>query len=437
MKITPNMYKAISVVALPLASLYLMWRSRKQSAYRHFWDERFAWSTFPLKTHRPRVWLHAVSVGETNAAKPLLAAILAQWPDCDVLLTHMTPTGRDAGKALVNMAPDRIVQCYLPYDAPYAVRKFFRQTRPTMGIIMETEVWPNLISEANKMGIPMVLANARESEKSREQAARVMELMRPAFESFAVILAQSEEDKARFVSLGAKNVVVCGSLKFDISPNVSQVAAARDWKNRLSRPVALVASTRAGEELQFAQALAQNSELKRRMLTVIVPRHPERFDTVYSLLTQKGLKVCRRSALRDASDIPADTDVVLGDSMGEMSFYCALSDMVAMGGSFEPFGCQNVIEPALAGSPVIVGPSVYNFDKIVRDGRSAGAMVQVPDVPSAMRQFERWLDQPVERVMASEAALKFASEYAGATQRMMSLLEGIWNKAQKNTSSMP
>ncbi len=436
MKITPKMYRAISVVALPLASLYLMWRSRRQPEYRQFWDERFAWSSFPLKTNRPRVWIHAVSVGETNAAKPLLQAILKQWPECDVLLTHMTPTGRAAGKALVELAPERIVQTYLPYDAPYAVRKFFRQTRPTLGIIMETEVWPNLMQEAQRLGIPMVLANARESEKSQAQAARVIDLMRPAFESFEVILAQSEEDKARFESLGARRILVCGSVKFDIQPNLSQVAAARDWKSRLSRPVALIASTRAGEELQFARALKENEALRKRVLTVIVPRHPERFDTVHGLISGCGLKVVRRSAIRDAGEIPADCDVLLGDSMGEMSFYCALSNMVAMGGSFEPFGCQNVIEPALAGSPVVVGPSTFNFDKIVRDGKAAGAMLQVDTPADALQCFSHWLDNPVEHVKASEAALTFAHEYAGATERMMEVLEEIWNKAQKNVLSM-
>ena len=154
MKITPGIYRSVSTVALPLASLYLMWRSRRQPAYRDYWDERFAWGTYPLRTERPRVWIHAVSVGETNAAKPLLEAMLKSWPECDVVLTHMTPTGREAGKRLVRLAPERIRQCYLPYDAPYAVEKFVRQVRPTLGVIMETEVWPNLMHEMTAHGIP-------------------------------------------------------------------------------------------------------------------------------------------------------------------------------------------------------------------------------------------------------------------------------------------
>ena len=434
MRITPSMYRAVSVVALPLASLYLMWRSRRQPAYRQFWDERFAWSSFPLKTGRPRVWIHAVSVGETNAAKPLLEAVLERWPECDVLLTHMTPTGREAGAKLVALAPDRIHQCYLPYDAPYAVEKFFRQTQPTIGIIMETEVWPNLMSEAKRCGVPMVLANARESEKSRAQAEKFLDVMGRAFGSFTAILAQSEEDKERLESLGGRNVTVCGSVKFDIRPNASQEAAARAWKASLSRPVALIASTRQGEEVLFAKAMATRPELLRRAQFWLVPRHPQRFDEVFRTLTGAGLKVCRRSQIAEPADVPADTDVVLGDSMGEMSFYCALADMTAMGGSFQNHGSQNVIEPALAGSPIVVGPSIFNFQKVIRDGLSAGAMVQVETPEEALDRFEHWLDVPKTRVSASEAALGFSRQYAGATQRMMTILEVLWQKAQKTAS---
>ncbi len=434
MKITPTMYRAVSVVALPLASLYLMWRSRRQPAYRQFWDERFAWTTFPLKTPRPRVWIHAVSVGETNAAKPLLEAVLKRWPECDVLLTHMTPTGREAGAKLVALAPDRIHQCYLPYDAPYAVEKFFRQTVPTIGIIMETEVWPNLMSEAQRCGVPMILANARESEKSRAQAARIIDVMRPAFSSFAAILAQSEEDKERLESLGGRNVTVCGSVKFDLKPNLSQEAAARAWKATMDRPVALIASTRQGEEVRFAKAMAERRDLLKRAQFWLVPRHPQRFDEVYRCLTEAGLKVCRRSAIMEAADIPEDTDVVLGDSMGEMSFYCALADMTAMGGSFENHGSQNVIEPALAGSPIVIGPSVFNFAKVIRDGLKAGAMVQVQTPDEALEQFDRWLEAPASRVQTSECALEFSRQYAGATERMMTILEVLWQKAQKTAS---
>ena len=299
---------------------------------------------------------------------------------------------------------------------------------------METEVWPNLMSEAKRCGVPMVLANARESEKSRAQAEKFLDVMGPAFGSFTAILAQSEEDKERLESLGGRNVTVCGSVKFDIRPNASQEAAARAWKASLSRPVALIASTRQGEEVLFAKAMATRPELLRRAQFWLVPRHPQRFDEVFRTLTGAGLKVCRRSQIAEPADVPADTDVVLGDSMGEMSFYCALADMTAMGGSFQNHGSQNVIAPALAGSPIVVGPSIFNFQKVIRDGLSAGAMVQVETPEEALDRFEHWLDVPETRVSASEAALGFSRQYAGATQRMMTILEVLWQKAQKTAS---
>lgn len=436
MKITPGIYRSVSTVALPLASLYLMWRSRRQPAYRDYWDERFAWGTYPLRSERPRVWIHAVSVGETNAARPLLEAMLAAWPDCDVVLTHMTPTGREAGKRLVRMAPDRIRQCYLPYDAPYAVEKFVRQTRPTIGVIMETEVWPNLMSELSRRGIPVVLANARESEKSRAKAAKAIEVMAPAFGSFAAVLAQSDEDKERLESLGAKDVLVTGSVKFDITPDASQCAAARAWLAHLNRPVLLVASTRDGEEAEFAESFLARRELLKKAHVIVVPRHPERFGAVAALFAEKGFRVVRRSALSAPQDIPADAEIIIGDSMGEMSFYCALAAATAMGGSFGPYGSQNVVEPALAGSPVAVGPSTFNFERIIREGIAAGGMAAVKNADGAVVQLERWIDHPDERAAAGEAAQNFARACSGATQRMMTVLEKLWTYARKNESRM-
>ncbi|MDO5531036.1 3-deoxy-D-manno-octulosonic acid transferase [Sutterella sp.] len=437
MKITPGIYRCVTTVALPLASLYLMWRSRRQPAYRDYWDERFAWGTYPLRQDsRPRVWIHAVSVGETNAARPLLEAMLKAWPECDVVLTHMTPTGREAGKKLVRLAPERIHQCYLPYDAPYAVEKFVRQTRPTLGVIMETEVWPNLIEELARRQIPVVLANARESEKSRAQAEKVIDVMRPAFGSFSAVLAQSDEDKERLESLGARDVEVTGSLKFDIRADASQVATAHIWREAIGRPVLLLASTRQGEEEMFLDALKKHPELTKTVQIVLVPRHPERFTPVAEQIRAAGLKVARRSGLSDPKDIPEGTDVILGDSMGEMSFYCALATFTIMGGSFANCGSQNVVEPALAGSPVIVGPSTFNFDRIIREGIAAGGMVQVKDADGAFGVVEGWIAEPGRRAAAAEAARTFAQGCAGATDRMMKILEKLWSYARKNESRM-
>lgn len=433
MKITLGMYRALSTVCLPLAGLYLMWRSRKQKEYRYYWDERFAWTTYPLRTTRPRVWIHAVSVGETNATKPLLKAMLEKWPDCDILLTHMTPTGRKAGEKIVQMAPDRIRQCYLPYDAPYAVEKFFRQTRPTMGVIMETEVWPNIMLCAKKNEIPVVLANARESERSLAKANKFIELMRPAFSAFAAVLAQSEDDKERIESLGSTNVSVCGSLKFDIPPHKSQTAAAKSWKVRLEKKIILAASTRDGEEKILFDAFLKNREMLKDNLLIVVPRHPQRFDEVFNLSLELGLKTERRSEFSDPSQISSDVDVLIGDTMGEMSFYCALADATIMGGSFGDYGCQNVIEPAMAGCPVVCGPSTYNFEKIVSDGVAAGCIVKCAGMEDGLDAVIDILSDDERRRTMSEAALVFSKEWSGATNRMMNVLEEIWQSAQKES----
>ena len=198
MKIGMKGYRLLTRAAVPAAMGYLLYRSRRQPAYRNFWGERFGFSEYPPPKGCPRVWVHAVSVGETNAAKPLIAECLKRWPEADFLLTHMTPTGRDAGKRIVALAPDRISQCYLPYDIPGAMESFFRETKPSIGIVMETEIWPTMMAEARKWGVPMVLANARESQKSLDQALRVPRLMIPAVKQFAVILAQSRPDAVRF-----------------------------------------------------------------------------------------------------------------------------------------------------------------------------------------------------------------------------------------------
>ena len=313
------------------------------------------------------MWVHAVSVGETNAAKPLIAECLKRWPEADFLLTHMTPTGRDAGKRIVAMAPDRISQCYLPYDTPGAMEAFFRETKPSIGIVMETEIWPTMMAEAAKWGVPMVLANARESQKSLDQALRVPRLMIPAVKQFAVILAQSRPDAVRFKELGAERIQVVGSIKFDIQPDAGQQKKAREWKAAISRPVVLFASSREGEEALFLEALQKGGKalFQGNPIFLVVPRHPQRFASVRQLFLNSDYRIQSRSELSAPNEIAPDTDILLGDSMGEMSFYCALSDVALMGGSFLNYGCQNLIEPCSSGVPVIVGPSTFNFSEVL------------------------------------------------------------------------
>ena len=432
MKLGLNSYRLLTKLAAPAAAGYLLMRSRRQPAYRNYWGERFGWAQYPVPGACPRIWVHAVSVGETNAAAPLIAGILRRWPKTDVLLTHMTPTGRDAGRKIVAMAPERVFQCYLPYDTPGAVSEFFRQTKPSVGLIMETEIWPNLMAESEKWGVPVILVNARESEKSLKKAMKVKDLMSQTVRRFARILAQSEADADRFRQLGAEKIQVTGSLKFDISPDPALQATGKRWKAAISRKIELMASTRDGEEALFRTAF-----LERRsrfpgdsFLTVLVPRHPQRFDSVYNLLSQNGIRVQRRSAMTEPEDLRQDTEVLLGDSMGEMDFYCAMADVAVMGGSFLPYGCQNLIEPCAQGVPVILGPSVFNFAAVAQEAVNAGAAVQVENMEAALAVSREWLGSGDAREGREAKAREFASAYTGATERTLNALEQIWNHRQ-------
>lgn len=429
-RITPVGYRLLTRIAAPAAMGYLLMRSRKQPEYRGFWGERFGWSAYPAKGARPRVWLHAVSVGETNAARPLVAAILKAWPEAEILLTHMTPTGRDAGRRLMALAPERFKQCYLPYDMPGAVSRFFREARPDLGVIMETEIWPNLMAEAERRGVPVVLANARESEKSRRQAEKAIEVMRPAVRRFSEILAQTKTDEENFKALGAERVTIVGSLKFDIRPDEGQVAAAHVWKAVIMRPVLLAASTREGEEAKLLEAfMAKRAEFAAsRVLLLLVPRHPQRFAEVRSLFEEAGVKVQARSALKGPQELAPETEVLLGDTMGEMSFYCGLADLAAMGGSFMNYGCQNLIEPCAQGVPVILGPSTFNFKEAAENAAALGAAESVKDFPEAMDRALRLFADPAALARLSEGAKRFAGAYTGATRAIMQHLEPLWKK---------
>ncbi len=430
MKLTMGKYRLLTRLAVPAAAAYLLMRSRKQPAYRNFWGERFGFSEYPAPKASPRIWVHAVSVGETNAARPLIEAMLEKWPDADILLTHMTPTGRDAGARIAAKAPERISQCYLPYDLPGAMSAFFRQTKPSMAIVMETEIWPVMMEEAERWGVPAVLVNARESEKSLRKALKVKDLMIPAVKRFAAVLAQSEADAARFSQLGAERIAVTGSLKFDIRPDAEQQEKALLWKTAVNRPVELIASTREGEEALLLEALSRRKTScgSVRNLILLVPRHPQRFDSVAKLIENCGFSVQRKSRIRGPEELSPETEILLGDTMGEMSFYCALADTALMGGSFLEYGCQNLIEPCAAGVPVVLGPSVFNFAEAAANALSAGAALQVKTADEALRQSAAWISDPEELKKRRQAALQFAAGYVGATDRTMAVLEKVWKK---------
>jgi 3-deoxy-D-manno-octulosonic-acid transferase len=341
-----------------------------------------------------------------------------RYPDHAILLTHMTPTGRATGEELFGAD---VLRCYLPYDYPWAVRRFLDHFRPRLGIIMETELWPNLILEACRRDLPLFLVNARLSEKSARGYARAGGLTRVALEALAGISAQTEADAARLRALGAPAVEVTGSVKFDISPPPEQLAVGGRLRERfgVARPVFLAASTRDGEEALVLDALERVDA--PGLLAVIVPRHPQRFDAVADLLSRRGISFQRRSG--EAAFAP-DTRVVLGDSMGEMFAYYAACDVAFIGGSLLPLGGQNLIEACAVGKPVLVGPHTFNFEEATRLAIEAGAAERVADGAGLGEELTRLLCDPARARAMGEAGLAFAARHRGATARILRMVEG-------------
>ncbi len=408
-------YTLMLYALLPRALLHLWWRARRQPAYRAHLAERFG--HYGASAPPPLIWVHAVSVGETRAAAPLIAELQRQYPRHRILLTHMTPTGRETGVALYG---DSVQRAYLPYDFPYAVARFLDHFKPVCGILLETEIWPNLIHACRLRKLPVYLLNARMSEKSRRRYARFRALATTSLNELTAIIAQSPADAERLRSLGAKSVAVTGNLKFDITPDPALVARGLRWREHWgsARPVLLCASTREGEEAILLEALRQLD--MPDLLTVIVPRHPQRFDDVAALIARAGFAYQRRSA--DAP-ITAQTRILIGDSMGEMFAYYAASDVAIIGGSLLPFGAQNLIEACAAGCPVVVGPHTYNFAEVVQLALAAGAAVRVETAPAAIAAARELLLDPARARRMGQAGLAFTCEHRGAAVKAVGLLK--------------
>lgn len=410
------LYSLLFYLASPLIWLRLLWRARQQPEYLQHLAERYGFygDSAPPKL----IWVHAVSVGETRAAQPLIEGLLARWPEHRILLTGMTPTGRAAGREVYG---ERVLQAYLPYDYPGATRRFLRHFAPAFGVLMETEIWPNLMAANHHRGIPVMLANARLSERSARGYGRLAALMRPAFAALAGVCAQTAGDAGRLAGLGAGQVETCGNIKFDVAPAEDKLALGDAWRRAVGqRPVWLAASTREGEE-ELVLAAWQRLALVGALL-VLVPRHPQRFDQVANLLTQRGLAWQRRStALPDV-----ETAVWLGDSMGEMAAYYRLADVAFVGGSLLPLGGQNLIEAAACGCPVVVGPHTFNFLQATTGAIAAGAALRVAD-EVALAETVRQLFGDAEKLAAMrQAAGDFARAHRGATQRTLAFIE-LWS----------
>lgn len=414
-----TLYSLLWWLALPLVWLRLWWRGRRQPEYRQHVGERFGRYRGGLPG--AVIWVHAVSVGETRAAVPLVNALLARDPCCSVLLTHMTPTGRATAADVFAAQGSRVRSVYLPYDLPWLVRRFLRHFRPQCGLLMETELWPNLIAECRRAGVPLALVNARLSARSARGYARLSMLTRPMLAALPLVVAQNEADMLRLKSSGAENVVVSGNLKFDHEPPSALLALAREIRGACAgRPVLLAASTREGEEALLLQAFA--SLALADVLLVVVPRHPQRFDDVGRLIDSCGLRWSRRSAWSPGEALPAGVQVWLGDSMGEMFAYYAAADVTLMGGSFLPFGGQNLIESCSVGTPVLLGPHTFNFAAVAEDAVQAGAALRCADAAQAVRQGLTLLGDEAVRQQMGAAARQFAGQHGGATRRTLAAL---------------
>lgn len=419
-RLSRGAYSSLLRLLEPAYLLRLWLRGRREPLYRHALGERFGrYARTTRDDSAPgRLWLHAVSLGETRAAQALIEALRARRPGLRLLLTHGTATGLAAGRGLLRAGD---VQAWLPYDSPGAVRRFLRRFRPRLGVMMETEVWPNLLMAASEAGVPMVLANARLSEKSRRQGQRFDNLLRPAVQSFAMVLAQTDADAERLRERGARKVDVLGNLKFDLTPEPALVAQGQQWRKLLDRPVLLAAVTRDGEEASLLEAWTafKNASTEIKPLLVLVPRHPQRFDEVAALVVAHGLTLARRSSWHEM--LPAQAlkaEVWLGDSMGEMALYYGLGQVALLGGSFAPLGGQNLIEAAACGCPVVMGPHTFNFAAAADLSIEAGAAFRATDMAQGLARALQLLSQPTSQAEACAAALKFAARHRGAAQRM-------------------
>jgi 3-deoxy-D-manno-octulosonic-acid transferase len=419
MEIARAVYTTLGSMALPLLPLRLWWRGRREPGYRRHIGERFGW--YRGSVAGPVYWIHAVSVGETRAATPLVQRLRAAYPGATLLLTHMTATGRETGQMLFG---DQVRQAWLPYDAPFAVRRFFAHFRPAAGFILETELWPNLVAAAQASGTPLFLVNARLSERSARGYRRFACLARPMLARLTGVAAQSPADAARLAELGAPEPMVTGNLKFDVTipPALLELGAGFRARFGASRPVWLAASTRDGEEALILDALPRR-RLPGNPLLVLVPRHPQRFATVAELLSARGVPFVRRSA--GAAAVPADIGVVLGDSMGELAAYYAAADLAFVGGSLLPFGAHNLIEPLAVGTPVLVGPHTFNFAEATAGAIEAGAALRVTDADALVAAVGELFADPARRQAMGLAARAFHAQHQGAAERLWEWLQPL------------
>jgi 3-deoxy-D-manno-octulosonic-acid transferase len=424
-----KIYSLMMWALQPLLRRKLHRRGREESGYLVAIEERFGRYQQPA-TQGGYVWIHAVSLGETRAAAVLFEALRAANPDLRMLLTHGTATGRAQGEGLLREGD---VQVWQPWDTPAVVQRFLTHFKPCVGIILETELWPNWVAQCNEVKVPLVLVNARMSEKSMRQALRLSSLSRPAYQGLTAVYAQTEADAQRLQALGADIDGVLGNLKFDAKPDGLQLALALVWKQNIKRPVVLFTSSREGEEamwLDTLQALKDTPLDEHDHINavhwMVVPRHPQRFDEVAALIEQRGWTVSRRSAWTAGPDLNHQDDVNtiwLGDSIGEMALYYGLSDVALLGGSFAPLGGQNLIESTACGCPVIMGPHTFNFAEAAQLAEEAGAAIRADGIAQAVTTALQLVRSGPDENAHIQACVSFSQAHRGAAERTAQALQ--------------
>ena len=428
-------YSLLAWLAMGLLRRKLRRRARAEPGYALAVEERFGHYDTPARQGGSAlVWLHAVSLGETRAAAILVHALRVQIPGMRLLLTHGTATGRSEGAKLLQPGD---AQAWLPWDTPGAVQRFLRHFRPTIGVLMETEIWPNIVAGCRAQGVPLVLANARLNEKSLRGAQRLAWLSRPAYAALSAVWAQTEQDAARLRSLGAPVTGVFGNLKFDAQPDAALLAQGQAWRALQPRPVLMLASSREGEEALWLESIKQikppalmgkaqdainSGILARPVQWLIVPRHPQRFDEVAQWCEAAGLSVSRRSQWSDA---PETADVWLGDSLGEMALYYGLADAALLGGSFAPLGGQNLIEAIACGCPVLLGPHTFNFAEAAEGAVQAGAALRVADMGAAVDQALALVRLDDQRAQMVQRCGAFLAQHRGAAQKTAAAIASV------------
>jgi 3-deoxy-D-manno-octulosonic-acid transferase len=428
------LYALLMWLAQPLLRRKLRRRGAQEPGYLEHIDERFGHypTAAPQPGGTPLVWIHAVSLGETRAAAVLIKALRSELPGVRLLLTHGTATGRAEGRGLLQPGD---LQCWQPWDTDGAVARFLQHFKPALGVLMETEIWPNLVQACRQRGLPLLLVNARLSDKSLRQAQRLAWLARPAYRALTAVWAQTQADADRLQQLGAPVQGVLGNLKFDATPDAQQIKTGQHWRAGGARPVVMLAVSREGEELALLEILkafchpahshhsiGASSNIALQVQWLIVPRHPQRFDAVAGLIQAQGFRLSRRSQWTDAGPdgLAADGSLTvwLGDSLGEMALYYGLADVALLGGSFEPLGGQNLIEAAACGCPIVMGPHTFNFAEAAQQALQAGAALRVESLAPGIQVATALALDPPGLMSRRQACGSFAQAHRGAAVRL-------------------